>query len=354
MKKLSVCMIVKNEQDVLARCLNCVKSFADEIIVVDTGSTDNTKEISKNFGALVYDFEWCDDFSKARNFSFSKANGDYIMWLDADDVIPKSEQEKIIGLKLALNETYCPDVIMCYYVASVDENGKPDFYYKRERIIKNNAGFIWQEPVHECIAPFGQIENSNIYIYHKKVHATQPKRNLKIYQKLEREKAHFSPRALYYYGRELHYNKYYKKSNKILQKFLTTNGWVENKIDACSIISQNYLYLNDNYNAKKYLFNAFLYDKPRSKTCCEIANIFKQELDFATAKYWYKIALNTPASNSGWIESKYSNFIPAIELCVCCFNLGEKQSAKHYHELSKKYAPNSPAVLYNEKFFDNI
>lgn len=62
----------KNEEDVLARCLNCVKKFADEIIIVDTGSADKTKQVAKKYTDKLYDFSWCDDFSKARNFSFPR------------------------------------------------------------------------------------------------------------------------------------------------------------------------------------------------------------------------------------------------------------------------------------------
>ena len=67
-------MIVKNEAKILARCLNCVRSFADEIIIIDTGSHDKTRQIALDFTDKVYDFVWCDDFSKARNFSFSFAS----------------------------------------------------------------------------------------------------------------------------------------------------------------------------------------------------------------------------------------------------------------------------------------
>ena len=82
-------MIVKNEEKVLKRCLNCVKDIVDEIIIVDTGSTDKTKEIARKYTDKVLDFKWVNDFSKARNYSFSKATKDYILWLDADDVITK-------------------------------------------------------------------------------------------------------------------------------------------------------------------------------------------------------------------------------------------------------------------------
>ncbi len=84
---LSICMIVKNEEAVLANCLGSVKDIASEIIVVDTGSTDNTKEIAESFGAKVYDFEWVNDFSAARNESFKYATQDWILIMDADLVM---------------------------------------------------------------------------------------------------------------------------------------------------------------------------------------------------------------------------------------------------------------------------
>ena len=74
MKKLSLCMIVKNEEETLERALENAIVFADEIIIVDTGSSDNTKTIAKKFTNKVYDFDWVDDFSKARNYSFSLAS----------------------------------------------------------------------------------------------------------------------------------------------------------------------------------------------------------------------------------------------------------------------------------------
>ncbi|MGO9688627.1 MAG: glycosyltransferase family 2 protein, partial [Syntrophobacteraceae bacterium] len=84
---LSVCMIVKNESANLAEALACFSPFADEIIVVDTGSSDNTKEIAARFNTRIYDFEWAEDFSAARNFAMSKAGKSYHLWVDADDRI---------------------------------------------------------------------------------------------------------------------------------------------------------------------------------------------------------------------------------------------------------------------------
>ena len=99
MKEISLCMIVKDEEEVIGRCLGSVKDLVDEIIIVDTGSKDKTKQIISKYTDKVFDFTWVNDFSKARNFSFSKATKDYILWLDADDIILPEDREKFKKLK---------------------------------------------------------------------------------------------------------------------------------------------------------------------------------------------------------------------------------------------------------------
>ena len=99
MVTLSLCMIVRDEEAVLARCLQSVRAAVDEMILVDTGSLDGTREIAGGFTEKIYDFTWIDDFSAARNYAVSKASGDYWMWLDADDVIPPDQLEALKKLK---------------------------------------------------------------------------------------------------------------------------------------------------------------------------------------------------------------------------------------------------------------
>jgi glycosyltransferase involved in cell wall biosynthesis len=95
-------MIVRDEEDNLSNCLESVRGLFDEIVVVDTGSVDRTKEIAREFGAKVFDFVWIDDFAAARNEALSHATGDYAFWLDADDVIEPDEREKLRALLVGL------------------------------------------------------------------------------------------------------------------------------------------------------------------------------------------------------------------------------------------------------------
>src|SRR4051812_11925913 len=92
---LSLCMIVKNESQWLRQALTSVKDLVDEIIIVDTGSEDSTVEIAKSFGAKIFSIPWENDFSKARNYSLEQATSDWILVLDADEVIEKTDHLKI-------------------------------------------------------------------------------------------------------------------------------------------------------------------------------------------------------------------------------------------------------------------
>lgn len=93
---LSLCMIVKNEEQNLKNCLSKVKLLVDEIIIVDTGSTDNTKIIASDFTDKIYDFKWCNDFSIARNFSISKATNDWVLILDGDEFVENFDKQSIL------------------------------------------------------------------------------------------------------------------------------------------------------------------------------------------------------------------------------------------------------------------
>ena len=89
--RISLCMIVRQEEKALERCLEGIADAVEEIVIVDMGSTDRTKEIARQFTDKIYDFPWVDDFAAARNFAFSKGTGEYLLWMDAADILPTLE-----------------------------------------------------------------------------------------------------------------------------------------------------------------------------------------------------------------------------------------------------------------------
>ena len=118
MATISLCMIVKNEEEVLGRCLDSAAGLVDEVVIVDTGSTDGTKGVALSYTDRVYDFPWTDDFAAARNFAFSKGRMDYLMWLDADDVLLPEDRAAFLTLKDSLEPDV--DVVMMPYHSGLD------------------------------------------------------------------------------------------------------------------------------------------------------------------------------------------------------------------------------------------
>src|SRR5688572_3396782 len=93
--RLSVCLITKNEERFLGQCLESIRDLAQQIVVVDTGSTDATRDIAARFGAEISLFDWCDDFSAARNAALEHATGDWVLFLDADEELLPEQSEKL-------------------------------------------------------------------------------------------------------------------------------------------------------------------------------------------------------------------------------------------------------------------
>lgn len=351
MKTLSLCMIVKNEEKTLSKVLVNASLFADEIIIVDTGSTDKTREIALNFTDKVFSYEWKDDFSDARNYSFDRAKCEYIIWLDGDDFLTNDSVQKIIDWK---NEEGKEDVLMCAYALSFDENFKPSYLFLRERIVKNSPLLRWHERVHEVIIPCGRIVNRpDIIVYHGK-QKEYTNRNLKIYQKMIKEGEKFSPRSMFYYARELFYNGYYKRAISQFKKFLKEkNSFIENKIDACKVMSYCYEILGDSEKALLSLFQTFLFSRVRGEVAYEIGRNFARLGKFQEGKFWLEMALSLgdKIEGGGFVDKKKTTLYPALELVVCCYRLGDLTLARHYHEVSKGFDENDEAVVFNEKFF---
>lgn len=352
MPKISLCMIVKNEEDVLARCLDSIKEIVDEIIIVDTGSTDSTVEIARGYTDKIYNFQWIDDFSAARNFSFSKATKEYIMWLDADDVLLDGDRRALKELKNQLKSEV--DIVMMKYNVAFDNQGNPSMTYYRERILSNSKNYQWLSPIHEVIIPSGTIIYSDIAITHKKEHPTDVDRNLKIFQGMIAKNIPFDPRQKFYYARELYYHDLYNQAIEEFTDFLEDgNGWIENNISACLDLANCYFSLNQPNNALHSLFRSFQFDVPRSESCCAIGDYFFRQLEYRTASFWYHTATieKNPDIKGGFASPNCHKFIPFIQLCVCYDKLGDFKNAKKYHDKSKSIKPNHPSVLLNNKYF---
>ena len=187
--------------------------------------------------------------------------------------------------------------------------------------------------------------------------AGDPDGNLKIYKKMIAGGKPLEPRHQYYYRRELYYHKQYEEAVSVLEQFLLSeDGWIENKIEACSICANCYLHLGQEQSALTTLLRSMSYDLPRAELCCEIGKFFLERGNYQNAIYWYEAALRTPKNeySNGFVLPDCYDYVPFLQLCVCYDKLGNRQKAKEYNERAGACKPYSQAYLYNKRYFDSL
>jgi len=351
---ISLCMIVKNEENTIARCLDSIKGIPNEIIIVDTGSTDRTKEIVGEYTHEVFDFTWIDDFAAARNFAFGKATMEYILWLDADDILNQSDREEFLKLKKNLNPRM--DVVNMPYLLAFDQFGNVTFSLRRNRLLKRSKNFRWIGAVHECLEVYGDVLNSDICVTHKGTPGEED-RNLRIYESRKARGELFSPRDLYYYANELFGHQRNNQAIETYQKFLETGeGWVEDEIDACAKLADCFHNLGEKDQELKYSLKSFEYAAPRAEFCCRMGQYFLKLTQYEQGVFWYKLAtqLEKPIDSWGPILEACWTWIPQIQLCVCYDKLGKYELAYEHNELARKYRPEDPQVLHNKQYLEGV
>lgn len=342
MKTLSITLIVKNEQDNLARLLPML-TFADEIVVVDTGSCDNTVEVAKQFTDKVYFFAWCDDFSKARNYAISKATCDYVMWLDADDILSPDTQKMLHGWR------FSQDNADIYYMRYSMQSQFP-FWFWRERIVRRCSKCRFKGFIHEAILPFGTVSYLDCEVTHKPA-ASHEQRNLKIYQKAIQQRRRFSLRDKFYYARTLIECNQREAALPILRNFAKNpHAYVVDRVDAYKLLTNAALGAGNIDSALDYLAQGVKILPPSGEICCLFGQCYMERQLYQHAAQWYRFALNA-RSQSGFVNEYYVTFLPNVQLSVCLWRLGDMQGAKQYHEAVKALYPDNPTVLANDVWF---
>jgi len=225
---ISIAMIVKNEEAVLERCLASFAAHVDEIVIVDTGSTDATKDIARRYTNRIFDFAWCDDFSAARQYAFDRARSLWVAWVDADDVMTGAEHLRN-DLALAGEDV---GSIHWRYVYGRDAWGNTTLEYWRERCVRTKGGYRWSGRVHETLTssqPGHKLESQHVSLEHRpKPELAERKqgRNLRIIEQECRAAGDsVSPRLLFYLGNEYSDAGDYDAAIDAYQRYLKVGFW---------------------------------------------------------------------------------------------------------------------------------
>lgn len=315
--KFSLCMIVKNESAVLANCLDSLRDIMDEIIIVDTGSTDNTKEIAEQYTPYVYDFEWKDDFAAARNFAFSKATGDYIYSADADEVLDRENQNKLKNLKRAM----MPEVEIVQMIYVTEQINHPTENFARDmrpKLFKRLREFTWIEPIHETININPVIFDSDIEIQHCP-QGNHSSRDFEVFEKTIEEKGTLSDRLMGMYIRELYKagtEKDLEKAEMFFEKALVEKRAEGKELLCRQIIAVLLKIYRLSDNPVSMLKTALSEEAtiPSAEMCMELGYFFMKKEDFEEASEWFRRAGFDCESDIDIASSGTSAYM-ALSLC---------------------------------------
>lgn len=334
MVTISLCMIVKDEEKVLERCLDSMKDLMDEIIIVDTGSKDRTKEIAARYTDRIYDFKWIDDFSAARNFAFSKASCDYIYSADADEVVNEENREKFKLLK----EELLPDIeiVQMYYGNQLSFG--TIYNYDRElrpKLFKRLRTFRWEEAIHEMVQLSPVIYDSDIEITHlpEENHAG---RDLAAFRRLTQNGENLSARLQNIYAKELFISGEdgdFLNAEEFFTQAADSDGISMDQMkEAVCVIVKAARLRKDYLKMYRYAMKDIA-SEGVSEVCFELGEYYYEAGIYDEAVMWFYNAFHETQSI---LNIHYSGKLPLLRLADCYEKLGQEDRVIQYRQMAQE------------------
>ncbi len=331
---ISLCMIVKNEEKILARCLDSICDLMDEIIIVDTGSIDKTKEIAARYTDKVYDFEWIYDFSAARNFAFSKATKEYIYSADADEVVSPENFEKFLELKKNLLPEI--EIVQMKYGNQLSYNTVYNFDEEyRPKLFRRLREFVWEEPIHETIRTSPVVFDSDIVITHlpENLHAG---RDLAAFRRMWEKEQFISKRLHEMYAKELFIAGSPEDFAGAAEFFECSANDVERSgdevIQACLVVAKAARLAGDDLKFFKHIMKVIAGGEC-SEGCFELGEFYFDKMDFGEAAMWF---YNARYETSPILNIRYGEELALEKLILCYEKLGDEAQALLYRQELEK------------------
>lgn len=323
MISVCLCMIVKDEGQVLKRCLDSFAPLVEEIVIVDTGSSDDTKEIAARYTDKIYDFSWIGDFAAARNFAFSKAGCDYIYSADADEYIDEENAGKFRALKEVMDPQV--EMVQMWYVnrhgLRTTDNYEKDL---RPKLFKRLRNFVWIDPVHESVRLDPLVFDSDIEIIHmpQNMHSGRDfgifKNKLAQGEKLSKKLMHMYATELFMAGADADF----KDAAPFFEDLLyDPDRGEEERMESYCVLARAARNAGDvNAFFKWALKNISI--KPCSEMCCELGHYYFAAKDYEEASVWF---INAHQETEAILIKDAAESIPCKMLAACY----EKMAGEH-------------------------
>lgn len=381
--RVSVCFIVRDDagSGLLEECFQSVRPFVEEIVVVDTGSTDNTPEIAKRYADVFEVYTDCNDpttgaiadFAKARNHSFQLARQPWVMWMDSDDVLAGGEH---LAKLVEVGDANRGDRDWCYlfpYEYMYDPKGRCICLHYRERLLSRASAMRWVNPVHEVMVPVDQprlaiVPCDDVVMKHQRQRSKksgEQGRNLRILQKFVEVDGSDDARQFYYLGLEYANVGQLDKATEWLSKYVSVSGWDDEKTMAALKLAE-ICYAQGKF--QEGLIWAFRAIETRETW---------GEGYFALVRGFYNIALKSPpqAARRNWEKCVHFGkiglslpptrtmlFVNPVEreldihihMTMAYSQLGDARNALEHANKAYAVTPDDPNLVYNKRQFEKL
>jgi tetratricopeptide (TPR) repeat protein len=353
--RVSLCMIVRNEEENLPACLISVADLVHEIIIVDTGSTDRTKEVAAQFGARIVDFVWVDNFAAARNESLRHARGEWILWMDADDRLDDHNRERLRQLFARLADENAAYAMKCLCLPN-PVTGRAT-QVDHVRLFRNDPRLRWCYRVHEQILPalveaVSDIRWSNVVIRHTgyqdpALRARKLERDLRLLR-IELEEHPEDPFVLFNLGAV------YREQGRLAEAIPFFRRSLERSEPRASIVPKLYALLAQSYHQVGDIEQALeAVRQGRSLYPTDVELLFqegviqKERGDLAGAEKSWRAALSTaPSPHFGSVDVGLRGHLTCHNLAVLCEQQGRRAEAEKFWRLALDDRPGyEPALL---------
>jgi glycosyltransferase involved in cell wall biosynthesis/2-polyprenyl-3-methyl-5-hydroxy-6-metoxy-1,4-benzoquinol methylase len=371
---ISVCIIVKNEA-LLQQCVESFRDYVEEIVIVDTGSTDGTDNVARKLADIFEVYTGCnntetgliEDFSNARQRSFELATQPWVMWVDADDIIVGAEN--LSRLTQTIDHNADAISFMFPYEYSYNELNQCTCLHYRERLFSNKNKFHWVNPVHEVIIPNDNVKASfiiedSIVFKHQRQYSTKQMesgRNLRILRNYFEKVKDSDPRQMYYLGLECFNNGLADEAIQHLTKYVDISGWDDERAMACLKLVDIYQMIGDYQNGIKWGFKTIEIKETWGEGYFSLAKMFyflaaqdsvNEMRHWERCSYFSRLGLSLP-------QTKTLLFINPLErdyeihryLNIALNKLGNVRGALESTIIGLKSKPNDESLLLNKKLY---
>ena len=373
--KISLCLIARNEAPRLERLLPPLRDHIAEIIVVDTGSADETPQVASKYADKVVLYTKCnnpdtgliEDFSDARNYSFSLATQPWILWVDADDEVIGAEHLNRLTEEWRAKHGEKPGFYLFPYEYAHDANGKCTLRHYRERLLSPPKAFKFVNEVHEVCVPIDpfnciQEKRDDVIIRHNRSDKPvyEPSRNLRILKRMLEKHGENDARHLYYIGLEYTNTGDLPNGIKYLEKYVAMSGWDDEKCMALMKLCEIYCNMNEHYKMIDAAHRAIRVKESWGEPYFYLAkaHYFLAQKNDNAYRNWQlcaqygQMGLMLPLTETILFLNPLDRQVEIHRYMNVALNaIGKTKEAMESVETALQYAPNDPQLLHNKHFY---